>query len=1188
MVVILRALFQLVGNLTVSSESPVLPDRPCMEEVVDDLSKFFSSKISTIRSNLDGLAESTSSHTLQHEQSFLQLHEENYLLKFRSASTAEVTKLIESSPTKSCSLDPLPTQLLKNCLVVLVRPITDIINLSLSTGAFLSSLKHGIITPLLKKPNLDRNGTNQPREPTIQLRQPYSPYLMIFSPQQIKKMKVLLFFSTCPLHSTQSITKYCSRDCPTVSVFLELPSTAQGSVLGSPLFLMYVTPFAEATTTEGGKVSQFSDDKQARSSFALKDDFSSQSQCRTRLGCWFEKTDAWLTINRVQLNIPKSTIIYTYNTGKGSTTRHINSNPLQILSSLVQPFTTACYLGVIINTQLTMEAQVMKTSRAANFHLSRINKIRRFLDFSSVKCVVNALVLSRLDYCNSLYLNLPSSLLKRLQRVQNAAIRTIFNLQKREHVSIHRQSLRWLEIADRAKLKVACRELRSGDKNLLICKSFRLILFGKRAFSCAAPFLWNSLPDPVRQAPNLNTFSSLRIESLLGTGIVCCQYFSECINEYLKQLRNLETALKTLYTNLYPSLSEEHLPTPDPTPLEETHITFINNPALSAARYKFRTSWKVFCRTRDQLSSEDKLEPPEGPLVTPKSIQEATKTQKGYIKSLNAVLQRGALLQHVDLSKTNNDLLREKEDLITKLKTTEKKLEGIREDNEKTDQLQVESLQQALKENTELADQLKTALESKQCENRELEENSVEANSDLEESIKKSEETIASFKKQYQTLQGENTTSMNGKKLYREAEELYEQNFEDIADQTYDTTQFLEELRNSSINKELSKGTQTTLDLQQIFKQNKDLADLIYTSQKKKSRLLDSRRVRISTMGKGAGPGHGAGGNNSDDDNTRHKSGNPNQTADTTILDKVTKPIVKVLGELFSREDEKSIPTFKGKSTDKLKTEWLKAAEHEARNNDWDEEQKLRFFSDRLKGEALEWHDEMPEDSNDFEALCNHLIISEKILQNKESNEDKELTAVIAGITHHEKQQDDELTQQKLDNGTLKQKFADLQTSRTPVFHTSKDEVTATHVEGTKVHSTIGKTDFVITKGLIQTINVGIKDAKEIKGLHNTITHGTTRIVGGCPFFLYFGRPLVLPNDVKIDEKYETTGDDAFMYTKKWIQAQKNGRGEIRNTRLGIVKSTTNGWALEKVTRPGIEPRNPRLTAGRLNHYTTN
>jgi hypothetical protein len=60
------------------------------------------------------------------------------------------------------------------------------------------------------------------------------------------------------------------------------------------------------------------------------------------------------------------------------------------------------------------------------------------------------------------------------------------------------------------------RELHSGDKNLLICKPFRLILFGKRAFSCAAPLLWNSLLDPVRQAPNLNTFRSLVIRHLLS------------------------------------------------------------------------------------------------------------------------------------------------------------------------------------------------------------------------------------------------------------------------------------------------------------------------------------------------------------------------------------------------------------------------------------------------------------------------------------------------------------------------------------------------------------------------------------------------------------------------------------------------------------------------------------------------
>ena len=42
--------------------------------------------------------------------------------------------------------------------------------------------------------------------------------------------------------------------------------------------------------------------------------------------------------------------------------------------------------------------------------------------------------------------------------------------------------------------------------------------------------------------------------------------------------------------------------------------------------------------------------------------------------------------------------------------------------------------------------------------------------------------------------------------------------------------------------------------------------------------------------------------------------------------------------------------------------------------------------------------------------------------------------------------------------------------------------------------------------------------------------------------FLFFGRLLVLPKDIKLNFKYEVTGDDAFMYTKKWMQTQRLAR----------------------------------------------
>ncbi len=52
-------------------------------------------------------------------------------------------------------------------------------------------------------------------------------------------------------------------------------------------------------------------------------------------------------------------------------------------------------------------------------------RIRKYLDVRSAKSLVHALVLSRIDYANSLLFGLPQSLLVKLQRVQNAAARLI-------------------------------------------------------------------------------------------------------------------------------------------------------------------------------------------------------------------------------------------------------------------------------------------------------------------------------------------------------------------------------------------------------------------------------------------------------------------------------------------------------------------------------------------------------------------------------------------------------------------------------------------------------------------------------------------------------------------------------------------------------------------------------------------
>ena len=78
----------------------------------------------------------------------------SYLDMFTAVCEDDVKKIILSSPTKSCLLDPWPTFLVKKYLDILIVPITKIVNLLLSTGEFPERFRTAVVTPLHKKPSL--------------------------------------------------------------------------------------------------------------------------------------------------------------------------------------------------------------------------------------------------------------------------------------------------------------------------------------------------------------------------------------------------------------------------------------------------------------------------------------------------------------------------------------------------------------------------------------------------------------------------------------------------------------------------------------------------------------------------------------------------------------------------------------------------------------------------------------------------------------------------------------------------------------------------------------------------------------------------------------------------------------------------------------------------------------------------
>ena len=86
-----------------------------------------------------------------------------------------------------------------------------------------------------------------------------------------------------------------------------------------------------------------------------------------------------------------------------------------------------------------MNVHIGKICNKAFRGLYNIRQIRKFLTVQSTKTLVHAFISSHLDYCNALLFGLPKYQLDRLQKVQNAAARVIFQISKFDHITPARQ-----------------------------------------------------------------------------------------------------------------------------------------------------------------------------------------------------------------------------------------------------------------------------------------------------------------------------------------------------------------------------------------------------------------------------------------------------------------------------------------------------------------------------------------------------------------------------------------------------------------------------------------------------------------------------------------------------------------------------------------------------------------------------
>ena len=186
-------------------------------------------------------------------------------------------------------------------------------------------------------------------------------------------------------------------------------------------------------------------------------------------------------------------------------------------------------LGVIFDSNFTLEAHINKLCSNAFYHIRNISKVIAYLSRESTERLVHATLTSRLDMCNILLYGLPQKLVSKLQRVQNAAARLVTLTSRRTHITPILKELLWLPICQRIEYKILTTVYRSLHghapdylKDMLShynpsrvfrsksCNNLEMPrargAYGTRAFSICGPRLWNKLPYPLKNATTLETF----------------------------------------------------------------------------------------------------------------------------------------------------------------------------------------------------------------------------------------------------------------------------------------------------------------------------------------------------------------------------------------------------------------------------------------------------------------------------------------------------------------------------------------------------------------------------------------------------------------------------------------------------------------------------------------------------------
>ena len=202
---------------------------------------------------------------------------------------------------------------------------------------------------------------------------------------------VLTWLQSYLENRTQIVTIHGKRSTPT-SLCHGVP---QGSVLGPIFFILYLQPLSNIIKHHPALHQVYADDTHIYKSCTpseIVDTIKCIEQCITNVKTWMFHKKLKMKDDDTEA------ILFAW---KGLATEHL-PKLIKIIDITITFMPMIRDLRITLDSCLSFNQQVMNTCRSAFYELRRISSIRKYLIIDATKTIVCSLVLSRLDYCNSI------------------------------------------------------------------------------------------------------------------------------------------------------------------------------------------------------------------------------------------------------------------------------------------------------------------------------------------------------------------------------------------------------------------------------------------------------------------------------------------------------------------------------------------------------------------------------------------------------------------------------------------------------------------------------------------------------------------------------------------------------------------------------------------------------------------